>query len=161
MSLDLRKPSALRARTVLLSSMASDSHTWNLVYLQLVLEELGCRVVNLGSCVPDRLLLAECRDLEPDVVVLSSVNGHGYQDGVRVIGKLRAALPDVAVVIGGKLGTAGPDPERAAMLRAAGAAGVFEQGGSEIAAFTDFVQRLPGSHAGTGRSTAQLPGSAV
>jgi methylaspartate mutase sigma subunit len=140
MRAQLRRPAA---RTVVLSSMASDAHTWNLIYLQLVLQELGCRVINLGACVPDRLLLAECRRREPDLLVLSSVNGHGYQDGLRVVGALRAALPRLPVLIGGKLGTAGPDPERAAALRAAGAAGVFEQGAAGIEPFTRFVRGLP------------------
>ena len=38
--------------TVVVSGLASDAHTWNLVYLQLVLEEMGHRVTNLGACVP-------------------------------------------------------------------------------------------------------------
>jgi methylaspartate mutase sigma subunit len=143
MHLDPRQPSMPRARTVLVSSVASDAHTWNLVYLQLVLEELGCRVINLGACVPDRLLLAECRNQQPDLLVLSSVNGHGYQDGLRVIEKLHAALPQLPVVIGGKLGIAGRDPDRADALRAAGAAGVFEQGDAGIEPFTRFVRALP------------------
>jgi methylaspartate mutase sigma subunit len=140
---------------VLLSSVASDAHTWNLVYLQLVLEELGCRVTNLGACVPDRLLLAECHSRQPDLVVLSSVNGHGYQDGLRVIEKLHAALPQLPVMIGGKLGTAGPDPARADALRAAGAAGVFEQGGLGIEAFTRLVSGpLRGAEPATAELTA-------
>ncbi|MFG2826171.1 cobalamin B12-binding domain-containing protein [Streptomyces sp. NPDC048434] len=116
-------------RRVLVSSVSSDSHTWNLVYLQLLLEELGHQVHNIGACVPDDLLIAECRRFEPDLVVVSSVNGHGAIDGRRLIGRLRAE-PDLAalpVVIGGKLGTKGAaagtyGPE----LIAAGFTAVFE-----------------------------------
>ncbi|WUQ87232.1 cobalamin B12-binding domain-containing protein [Kitasatospora purpeofusca] len=130
---------------VVVTTMASDSHTWNLVFLQLLLEELGHRVTNLGACVPDELLVSECRRIEPDLIVLSSVNGHGYHDGLRVIPALRAC-PELAAtptVIGGKLGIAGSgDPERQRSLLAAGYDGVFEEGRS-VADFRSFVGALP------------------
>ncbi|MER7701885.1 cobalamin-dependent protein [Kitasatospora sp. NPDC097605] len=129
---------------VVVTTMASDSHTWNLVFLQLLLEELGHRVTNLGACVPDDLLVAECRRTEPDLIVLSSVNGHGYHDGLRVIRALRAR-PELArtpTVIGGKLTIAGPgDPDRQQSLLAAGFDGVFEEGRS-VADFRAFVGSL-------------------
>src|SRR5262245_5123971 len=78
-----------RNHTVIVSSVASDSHTWNLVYLQLLISELGFNVINLGACVPDELLISECLSRKPAMVVISSVNGHGYQDGLRVIKSLR------------------------------------------------------------------------
>ncbi|MGO4754660.1 cobalamin B12-binding domain-containing protein, partial [Streptomyces sp. 2MCAF27] len=77
-------------RTAVVTTMASDSHTWNLVFLQLLIEELGFSVVNLDPCVPDDLLVARCADIAPAFIAVSSVNGHGYQDGLRVIKKLRA-----------------------------------------------------------------------
>jgi methylaspartate mutase sigma subunit len=127
---------------VLVTSLASDAHTWNLVYLQLVLEELGHRVVNLGACVPDSLLVAECVRRRPDLVLVSSVNGHGFHDGLRVIGALRARV-GTPVVIGGKLGTDGADGARtrAAQLVAAGYDAVFEDG-TGMAAFRAFLARL-------------------
>ncbi len=130
---------------IIVSSMASDSHTWNLVFLELLLEELGHRVINLGACVPDDVLLAECETLRPDLVVLSSVNGHGYQEGLRVIEALRGrpALSELPVVIGGKLGTAGPDAERSAELMAAGFAGVFEEGAASLLSLRSFINALP------------------
>lgn len=120
------------ARRVVVSSVSSDSHTWNLVFLQLLLEETGAEVANLGACVPDDLLLAECRRLRPDLVVISSVNGHGYLDGRRLIARLRAEadLADLPVVIGGKLGTQGPgDGALGAGLLAAGFDAVFDESG--------------------------------
>jgi methylmalonyl-CoA mutase cobalamin-binding subunit len=101
-------PARSRGR-VIVSSVSSDSHTWNLVYLHLLIEELGYDVVNLGSCVPDEVLIAECRRVQPDLVVISSVNGHGHLDGRRLIGRLRSEpdLEQLPVVIGGKLGTRG------------------------------------------------------
>ncbi|OLR93678.1 cobalamin B12-binding domain-containing protein [Actinokineospora bangkokensis] len=119
---------ARRAPLVLLSSVSSDAHTWNLVFLQLLLEETGHRVVNLGACVPDDLLLAEVAAHAPDAVVISTVNGHGHADGARVVAALRAgpAAADLPIVVGGKLGVAGPDPALAEALVRAGASAVFQ-----------------------------------
>lgn len=113
----------------LVSSVSSDSHTWNLVFLQLLIEEYGHEVVNLGACVPDALFVEACRTHRPDVAVVSSVNGHGHLDGLRLIRHLRAQ-PDLAgltVVIGGMLGSAGPHADRthAEALRTAGYDRVF------------------------------------
>lgn len=96
-------------RRILLSTVSSDAHTWNLVFLQLLLEELGNEVTNLGPCVPDRLLLEAADEVRPDAVVISTVNGHGRLDGARVIRKLRGdpVLRNLPVIIGGKLGTMG------------------------------------------------------
>jgi methylaspartate mutase sigma subunit len=112
-----------RRGAVIVSSMASDSHTWNLIFLQLFIEELGFAVVNLGPCVPDELLERECLARDPAMLVLSSVNGHGYQDGLRVVARLRARpeLAGTLMVIGGKLGvSADSRAERIATLLAAG-----------------------------------------
>ncbi|MGW7696017.1 cobalamin B12-binding domain-containing protein [Streptomyces asiaticus] len=101
-----RCPPAARAGTVVVSSVSSDAHTWNLVFLQLLIEELGYTVLNLGPCVPDDLLIEECCRIDPAMVVISSVNGHGREEGMRLIDRLRAR-PELAatpVVIGGKLG---------------------------------------------------------
>ncbi|MFF1408747.1 cobalamin B12-binding domain-containing protein [Streptomyces sp. NPDC058289] len=92
---------------VLISSVSSDSHTWNLVYLQLLLEELGHQTVNIGACVPESLLVQEALSERPDLVVISSVNGHGHQQGGSYVRALHEHLPGLPVVIGGKLGTRG------------------------------------------------------
>uniref|UniRef100_A0AAU3I221 Cobalamin-dependent protein n=1 Tax=Streptomyces sp. NBC_01393 TaxID=2903851 RepID=A0AAU3I221_9ACTN len=132
-------------RTIIVSSMASDSHTWNLVFLQLLLEELGHSVINLGACVPDDLLVMECLSQRPDLVVLSSVNGHGLQDGLRVIRDLRGhpELAGLPIVIGGKLGIEGADARRAPALISAGFDAVFESGASGMALFRSFLNQLP------------------
>lgn len=131
--------------TVVVSSLASDAHTWNLVYLQLLIEECGYEVVNLGPCVPDELLVAECAALRPEMVVISSVNGHGHQDGLRAIRALRAHGPLVRtpVVIGGKLGTEGPEGAgRVRELTDAGFDAVFEDGQDPITAFRGFLSTV-------------------
>lgn len=103
-------------RRVVLSTVSSDAHTWNLVFLQLLLEEMGHEVINLGPCVPDRLLLDSVRRIRPDLLVVSTVNGHGRLDGARVIRKLRAdpVAGDTPAVIGGKLGIDGETGSAAA-----------------------------------------------
>ncbi|MEC3978515.1 cobalamin B12-binding domain-containing protein [Amycolatopsis sp. H20-H5] len=108
----MEKPVAAQGKSrgrVLVSSVSSDSHTWNLVYLQLLIEELGFDVVALGACVPDALLVDACLHHDPDAVVLSTVNGHGALDGARVARVVRAipALAALPMVIGGQLGVAG------------------------------------------------------
>lgn len=114
---------------------------WNLIYLQLLIEELGHRVVNLGACVPDDLLVGECRRLMPDLVVLSSVNGHGFHDGVRVAPLLRgcAELAGTAIVIGGKLGIDGARSiSRRWQLVSAGFDRAFDDG--DVDAFREFLR---------------------
>jgi methylaspartate mutase sigma subunit len=131
---------------VVVSGLSSDAHTWNLVFLQLLIEELGYRVVNLGPCVPDDVLLGECRRLAPAMVVLSSVNGHGHRDGLRVIEKLRGSEPLAAtpIVIGGKLGISGRDNVRhVSALMAAGFDAVFTDGAAAIADFRQFLLAGP------------------
>jgi len=124
--------------------VSSDAHTWNLVYLQLVLEELGHRVLNLGACVPDDLVVSECLRIRPALVVVSSVNGHGHRDGTRLIGRIRAS-PELArtpVVIGGKLGIDGSDGrDRAESLRSSGFDAVFERDAGTDS-FVSFVAQL-------------------
>ncbi|MFJ1593750.1 cobalamin B12-binding domain-containing protein [Kitasatospora albolonga] len=125
---------------ILLSGTASDSHTWNLVYLGLLLEELGHEVTNLGPCVTPELLVASCRRHSPDLVVLSSVNGHGYRDGLAAVERLRAepATAALPVVIGGKLGVAGcrQEADVTALLRA-GCDAVFGDG--DLDALREFL----------------------
>lgn len=131
---------------VLVAGGISDSHTWNLVYLQLLLEEHGHRVVNLGPCVPEDLLITEALAHRPALIVVSSVNGHGYHDGMRTVTRLREhpELADVPAVIGGKLGIAGPcGSDEAAALSAAGYDAVFDDSAEGVAAFRRMLGTLP------------------
>ncbi|MYW09694.1 methylaspartate mutase [Streptomyces sp. SID2563] len=127
---------------ILLSGTASDSHTWNLVYLGLFLEERGHDVVALGPCASPRLLTAACRRHAPDAVVLSSVNGHGYRDALTAVRALRAepGLGALPVAVGGKLGTAGHSrKDEAARLRAAGCGAVLGDGAADLDALCAFL----------------------
>ena len=147
-----------RGRRILLSTVSSDSHTWNLVHLQLLLEEQGNEVVNLGPCVPDQLLLDTVRRVRPDAVVISTVNGHGHLDGARVARMLRAdpSTRHVPLMIGGKLGTAGARNERYAQaLVDAGFDAVFTDAGDPA-----LLNRcLPPLPAGGADGIAEVEGS--
>jgi N-dimethylarginine dimethylaminohydrolase/methylmalonyl-CoA mutase cobalamin-binding subunit len=141
---ELAPPAEAGGLSVVVTSVASDSHNWNLVYLQLALTELGHQVLNLGPCVPDELLVSECLWVRPDLIVVSSVNGHGFIDGMQLIGRIRRR-PELAatpVVIGGKLGIAGSaGRDSRDQLMAAGFDAVFEDG-TGMAAFRSFTERL-------------------
>jgi methylaspartate mutase sigma subunit len=145
--LDIRwiSPAHSARRPVLVSGMISDSHTWNLVFLQLFLQERGLRAINIGSCVPTALLVEQCRRVNPALVVMSSVNGHGYQDAMRMIGPLREGLgtTGLPVVIGGKLGIRGDQnaAERGALV-AAGFTAVFDDSAEGLAEFGRILETL-------------------
>jgi N-dimethylarginine dimethylaminohydrolase/methylmalonyl-CoA mutase cobalamin-binding subunit len=141
---ELTAPAEAGGLSVVVTTVASDSHSWNLVYLRLALTELGHQVLNLGPCVPDELLISECLRVRPDLIVVSSVNGHGFIDGMQLISRIRGCqeLAATPVVIGGKLGIAGPaGRSRRNQLMAAGFDAVFEDG-TGMAAFRAFTERL-------------------
>ncbi|AIR97445.1 cobalamin B12-binding domain-containing protein [Streptomyces glaucescens] len=116
---------------VTVSSVSSDAHMWNLVHLQLLLEEAGHEVTNLGVCPPDATVLDACRGADrPDLLVLSTVNGHGHLDGLRLVRTLRRdpGLAGLPVVIGGKLGVRGAADDRLGQrLLDAGFTAVFNE----------------------------------
>lgn len=132
------------AKRFIVSSVSSDAHMWNLVFLQLLLEEHGGEVHNLGSCVPDQVIIDECREVKPDVLVLSTVNGHGHLDGLRLIRKIRSEpdLQDLRVVIGGKLGVRGAENVKFIEgLADGGFDAVFESEGA-LNSFDEFLRGL-------------------
>jgi methylaspartate mutase sigma subunit len=150
---------------IVVSSVSSDAHMWNLVYLQLLLEEAGHEVTNLGVCPPDTTVMEACRGADrPDLLVLSTVNGHGHLDGLRLIRAVRrdpelAALP---VVIGGKLGVHGADAAESRSLLEAGFNAVFNESekppGHMLAAFGAFLTTLAGAR---GRAEESLVAGAA
>jgi methylaspartate mutase sigma subunit len=126
----------------LVSTIPSDSHTWNLVMLQLLLEEHSQEVANLGPCPPWRLVLDSCRRLSPDLLVVSTVNGHGHLEIPDLIRMLDAdeELRRIHLIVGGKLGCGGDDRRTVDSLRAAGADAFTEDEGLEP--FVDRVRAL-------------------
>jgi methylaspartate mutase sigma subunit len=128
---------------VVVTGLPSDAHTWNLVFIQMLLEDLGHKVVNLGPCVPQDEIVESCCKSEPDLLVISSVNGHGYNDARPLIEAVRSRweLADLPVVIGGKLGIAGQEREWTGELMRAGFDAVF-QDGTGLDPFTSYVGSL-------------------
>ncbi|MFD0024159.1 hypothetical protein [Streptomyces sp. NPDC058382] len=137
---------AVTGKRVLVSGVSSDAHTWNLLFLQLLLEGQGHAVRNLGNLVPDAVIIDSCRAERPGLLVVSSVNGHGQLDGLRLIRRLRATpgLGSLPAVIGGKLGVHGRDDTRfAGRLLAAGYDAVFDDGeAGALDRFEAFVHGL-------------------
>lgn len=97
------------SQKVVLSSISSDSHIWNLIYLQLLLESMEFDVVNLGASVATEDILKMCHRHLPSHLVISTVNGHGYLKGIEIIREIKKMnlLKNMSVVIGGKLGVNG------------------------------------------------------
>lgn len=96
---------------ILISSIPSDSHTWNLVYMQMLVHELGHEVINLGQCMPIDELIKSAHYYRPDLILISTVNGHGHIEGMEIIKQVKChdLLRNIKVVIGGKIGTKGEE----------------------------------------------------
>jgi methylaspartate mutase sigma subunit len=134
-------PHSLR---VVLTGVSSDSHTWNLVFMQLLLEHMGHHVTNLGACTPDEEIIDVCLHKCPDLLVVSTVNGHGNIDGERLIIRIRneAELRKLPVVIGGKLGIRGRgNASFSEGLLRAGFTAVFDAD-SSLVEFENFVKEI-------------------
>jgi methylaspartate mutase sigma subunit len=127
--------------SAVLTTIPSDAHGWNLVFMQMFMEENGIAVENLGTCVAFEEVVARCRAGAPDLIVVSTVNGHGYLEGCELANRL-AALPHrdrFSLVIGGKLGIdSSQDVAHAAALRQAGYDAVFH-GPDALADFKDYL----------------------
>jgi methylaspartate mutase sigma subunit len=117
-----RRPLAVVATT------PDDSHAWNLIGIELRLSERGFEVENLGACTPEVLLAETIRDRRPDLVVLSSINGHGALSLHAVLDTLEQyQVKRLAPIVAGGLLTTDPqeaDPA-AGLLTEAGLDAVF------------------------------------
>ncbi|MHA7854676.1 cobalamin B12-binding domain-containing protein [Marinobacter shengliensis] len=134
---------AKKSLTILLTSISSDSHTWNLVFLQLLMEFYGHNVINLGCCVPDEEILDKCKMRKPDLVVVSTVNGHGYIEGNRLIKSIKndTELRNIPIVIGGKIGIDGTNNNKHfSELMRSGFNAVFDDSGG----ITEFQKYITG-----------------
>ena len=129
-----------------LSTVPSDSHTWNLVYLELLLQELGFNVTNMGACTPIDMVIGELTTDPPDILVVSSVNGHGAREATQLIQAVRACGFEGPAVLGGKLGCGdSTDALIPSRLSDAGFAAVYMDGapgGKPVAEFAASVKQL-------------------
>lgn len=127
----------------ILSTIESDSHMWNLVYMQLVLEECGYETLNLGCCVSEQETIQTVKKYAPDLVVISTLNGHGYVQGRSLVENYRKSLGNrgPTIVIGGNLSTQiSTNAELGKDLVQAGYDAVFTGSGS-IEAFHKFIDK--------------------
>ena len=138
-------------RRILLVTVPSDAHTWNLVYLGLLLTEQGHEVTCLGACTPVESVVTWCRRHPPDLVVVSTVNGHGAVDGVELIRSLAddPATRTVPAVIGGKLGVGGRAGEHRRELLAAGYRDVYDD--ADPGSAHEFLSRVLADVRATGQ----------
>lgn len=129
---------------VLLTTIPSDSHTWNLVFLELFIEELGHKVMNLGACVPTDLLLEKANAHRPDIIVVSSINGHANIEGVALAKAIKSCdrLRDTHLIIGGKLGVKGKaDVGYIKKLTSAGFHAVYS-GDDSMDDFSEYIKQI-------------------
>jgi methylaspartate mutase sigma subunit len=139
-----RRPDSQPAKSkrAIVTTVPSDSHMWNLVYIELVLRENGWDVNNLGACSPVELTVETCLAEKPDMLVVTSVNGHGHIGGRKLIGQIRShsELDYLPVVIGGKLGTLGANNSVfVEPLISAGYSAVFMEA-EGLEAFGEFIE---------------------
>lgn len=131
----------LQRHTAIVATTPDDSHVWNLIGVQLKLEERGFHVHNLGACTPPETVAEAVRDLRPDLLVISTVNGHGSISVPLIMQALELYQLNrtTKIVVGGLLTTDQASADRATReLNAAGCAGVF----SGEAAWQDFDEAI-------------------
>jgi methylaspartate mutase sigma subunit len=126
--------------TVLVGSIPSDSHSWNLAYLQLLLEEQGFDVMNLGPCTPVEDFVRWCEDIDPALVVVSSVNGHGRLEALRVVQALRPQ--GMRLVAGGMLSTSPHEDAKVASELSSGGFDAVFTGPDAVARFKEYLTRI-------------------
>jgi methylmalonyl-CoA mutase cobalamin-binding subunit len=141
--MEIREESSpAKSKRAVIATVPSDSHMWNMVYIELLLKEHGWEVINLGACTPPDLVVDTCLAERPDMLVISSVNGHGHIGGRKIIGAVRSQseLDYLPAVIGGKLGTLGANNKVfAEPLVEAGYSAVFLENDG-VAPFTEFIE---------------------
>jgi methylaspartate mutase sigma subunit len=132
-------------RHAVLTTLRSDAHSWNLVVLERYLVEQRFSVRNLRVCVPPQAILQACLRERPALLVVSTLNGHGFVDGLRLIELVRehGELRDMRAVVGGLLGCeAARAGEHAARLVAAGFDEAFPDG-TTLQEFGRYLETLP------------------
>ncbi len=103
------------APLAVVATTPDDSHVWNLLGVQLKLEERGYGVLNLGACTPAELLAETIRDRRPALVVISTVNGHGALSVPKVLDVLfQYQIQHLAPIAVGGLLTTEPDKAQGA-----------------------------------------------
>lgn len=118
-----------KGRKVVIATIPSDSHMWNLVYLEMLLTEAGHQVINLGPCTPPHMIVDAVCTEKADAVVISSVNGHAHLEAPEIARQIRKDddCANITLIVGGKLGINGhANIQHAGILLSAGFNAVFE-----------------------------------
>jgi methylaspartate mutase sigma subunit len=95
-------------QSVVITSTPSDSHTWNLLFLELLFNEEGFTTHNLGCCVPITDLMGSIYTINPDLIVISSLNGLLYLDLEKMMLHIKKFLMShhrCKLLVGGNLST--------------------------------------------------------
>lgn len=93
-----------RRRRVLLAVPESDCHVVGNKLLELFLTQQGYEVHNLGACTPAQEIAAAAREFQPDAIVISSQNGHAFEDLTPLPEALQAMrVTGVPIYLGGNL----------------------------------------------------------
>ena len=93
-----------RPRRLLLAVTESDSHAVGNKLLERHLTQQGYEVLNLGVCTPVEEIAAAARDFCPEAIILSSQNGHAFDDLARLPEALHSVdVPAVPIYLGGNL----------------------------------------------------------
>jgi methylaspartate mutase sigma subunit len=126
----------------ILASTLDDSHQWNLHGVEIELKERNIDVINLGPLTPCKMIAETVRDRRPDLLVVSTVNGHGVHSMMEVLRTLEEyqLKRSTRIVIGGLL-TTDPEETKTAIstLISAGCSGVFT-GPEAWSSFDEFLQ---------------------
>lgn len=89
---------------VLLAGPPADAHTWNLIYLELLLQENGFCVTNLGPNRAHALLFETLTQKPHDLIVVSCLNGSVRQEGLALMEERSSrTMGGEIFVIGGTL----------------------------------------------------------
>lgn len=132
----------MRARA-LLTALPSDTQSWPLVFIQRFLEDMGYDVECLGPAPSYDDILEACRKNTPSLLVVSSLAGQAYMEGVELARRLRflSDRKEMKLVGGGKLGTEREvEAFYAGELRNAGFDGVYS-GPKGVEGFLAFLDR--------------------
>ncbi len=128
-------------KKAILTTIPSDAHSWNLIFMEMFLKEHGYNVINLGVCVSYEKVIKSCQRHRPEIVVVSTINGHGYFEGIELAEKLCFIKNSckMKLVIGGKITTGQSQIDMwIDKLRIAGFDAVF-CGGKAIVEFQNFL----------------------
>jgi methylaspartate mutase sigma subunit len=72
--------------------------------LEWFLTDRGYLVCNLGVCTPAQEIAEMARDWHPDAILISSQNGHAFEDLAPLQGMLHTlGVPEVPIYLGGNL----------------------------------------------------------